>query len=468
MKILFYIFFAVSSFTGLMAQSSDFYEISRLPFTNDRTDDFAPAYFKEGIVFTTNRRTGAFIERLTENDETLYNIFYAPKKSGKWDNPDLFSRDLKSIYHDGPVSFSSDGSKAFFTRNIPAKGKSVPVLGIFMASWSNGEWINITPFPFNSGNYNITHPCISPDGKTLYFASDMPGGYGGMDIYKSEIQGNSWTAPLNLGEPVNSEKDEVFPYFHSTGRLYFSSNNNQSKVYDIYFSIPGDPWKLPVRLPEPFNTDADDFGFIADNELISGYFTSNREGSDNIYSFVSTFPVFTQCERIKKPALHYDFYEASGGEIDTLTQYLEWDMGDGTLLRGIEVDHRFSGVGTYNIRLNVIDKITGEIFSNIRSLELEIPLPEQAYINSPDTCLVNEMITIDASKTNLPRIEIEGYYWELGDGNKSAGETITHRFSAPGVYEIRLGVMSDPDSPFGLQKSCVIKEVVVIDGKKPD
>ncbi|MGF1585254.1 MAG: PKD domain-containing protein [Bacteroidales bacterium] len=463
MKIILYILVAASTLTGLMAQSDDFYEISRLPFTNDRTDDFAPAFFREGLVFTSNRKTGAFISRLTEDDEILYNIFYTSGKSEKWDNPDLFAKGLKSIYHDGPVSFSPDGSKIYFTRNVPAKGKNIPVLGIFMANWSDGEWIDITPFPYNSDNYNLTHPCISPDGKTLYFASDMPGGFGGMDIYKSEIQGKSWTAPANLGEQINSGKDEVFPYFHSSGRLYFSSNNNPSNIYDLFFSMPDDPWRLPVRLPAPFNSEADDFGFIADNELINGYFTSNREGSDNIYSFVSTFPLFTQCESIKKPALHYDFYEASGGEIDTLTQYFEWDMGDGTLLRGIEVDHRFSDVGTYNVRLNVIDNITGEIFSNIRSLELVIPLPEQAFINSPDSCFVNEMITLDASSTNLPNLDIDGYYWDLGDGHRSSGETITHRFSAPGVYEIRLGVMSDPDSPYGQQKSCVIKNIVVIE-----
>ncbi len=164
-------------------QGVDFYEISRLPFTSDQSDEFAPAFYRQGLVFTSNRRAGFFISRMTDEGENLFNIYHSEKReSGRWRSPDLLDKNLKSKYHDGPVSFLQDGSRIFFTRNMPGSRGEESKLGIFMADFSDGKWINIIPFPYNNNNYNLSHPSISRDGKTLYFASDMPGGFGGMDI----------------------------------------------------------------------------------------------------------------------------------------------------------------------------------------------------------------------------------------------------------------------------------------------
>jgi hypothetical protein len=290
MRILFFILVMVLIKYNGYTQPGDFYEISRLPFTSDEHDEFSPAFYREGIVFTSNKRQGLIIARMTDEGENLFNIYYSEKReSGRWRSPDLLDKNLRSNYHDGPVSFNADGSTIFFTRNIPGRRGAKSTLGIFIAEYSNGDWANITPFPYNSNNYNLTHPSITADGRTLYFASDMPGGSGGMDIYVSFNQGGSWSPPANLGERINSSGDEVFPNINPGGRLYFSSNNHTEDELDLYYSFTRNGnWQDPVRLPVPFNSDADDFGFIADTGFGTGYFTSNREGTDNIYSFTST------------------------------------------------------------------------------------------------------------------------------------------------------------------------------------
>lgn len=463
--LLIYLIFACES----ASQTSDFYEISRLPFTSDKFDEFAPAYYGTGLVFTTNRRTGFLISRLTDEGENLYNIYFAEKsQSGRWRNPKILSRKLKSNYHDGTVSFSPDGSRVFFTRNIPGQRNEPSKLGIFMADNVDGSWVNITPFPYNSSNYNVCHPSISQDGNTLYYSSDIPGGFGGMDIYSSSLQGASWSAPANLGEVINSPGDEVFPYIHhGSGRLYLSSDKGVSGTLDLYYStLRNNSWQAPVRMPGPFNSASDDFGLVADGDMTSGYFSSRREGTDNIYAFTSTFPVFTRCEEIREPDLCYIFYEETG-EVDTTTFYFEWDMGDGTKIRGQEADHCFDDIGTYFIRLDVIDIITGEISHNQASYVFTIDKVEQPFITSPDTCIVDQQISLSGSETWLRNFDIDQYYWELGDGTKLAGETIYHTYTEPGTYEVRLGVLSDPDSPYGLQRRCVHRNIVVL-GNNPD
>ncbi len=447
------------------AQQGEFYEISRLPFTTDKFNEFAPAFYGDGLVFITNRRMDFIITRTTDDGETLFNIFYsARKEAGEWHNPGLLDKDLRSNYHDGPVSFSPDGSRIYFTRNVPGGGREPSRLGIFIADYSGGEWTNIRPFPYNSNQYNLAHPSVSKDGNTLYFASDMPGGFGGMDIYSSTLQARSWSAPVNLGSDVNSEHDEVFPWIHHEGRLYFSSNRMPEDNLDLFYTFRrGDSWQPPIRLPVPFNSEHDDFAFIADSDLSSGYFSSNREGTDNIYSFVSTFPYFTDCATLQEEQLCFVFYEQRAERIDTTTLYLEWDLGDGTRVRGLEAEHCYEELGTYTVRLDVIDIITGEMQANVAYYNFTTPRVEQPFINAPDTVYTGRRFELDASDTYLRNFEIEGFYWDLADGTKASGEVISHTYEFAGTYEIVLGVTSDPGSPYGYRQSCVYKVIEVVD-----
>ena len=465
MMRIFYCILVFSLITILKSQAQNsFYEVSRLPFTSDSYDEFAPVYYKEGLVFTTNHRTGFLISRITGEGEPLYKIFYTNQnESGRWKIPGIFSKSLRSNYHDGPVSFTACGSTIFFTRNIPGQVKGPSKLGIFMADHSGGEWTNVRPFQYNNGAYNITHPSISEDGKALYFASDMPGGSGGMDLYVSYLHGQNWSAPRNLGGLINSPKDEVFPYIHPLGRLYYSSDNNEKGILDIYYSTTGtdNSWQSPVRLSEPLNSNADDFGFIADPDLRGGYLSSNREGTDNIYSFVSTFPEFALCDSIRIDGLCFEFYDRRAENIDTSAFHLEWDMGDGTRIKGLVADHCFEAHGTYLVTLDRVDIITGEIASNVASYEFTTPRTEQPFITSPDTVMVGEIITFNSSETYLTDFETKRYFWDTGDGSKFEGEIITYRYPEPGHYQVRLGVRTDTGQPSSERKACASKYIIV-------
>jgi hypothetical protein len=452
------LFLLFHSTIQISAQVENFIEIYRLPINTGNFNEFCPFIYNDGILFTSNKRTKSVISRQTDEGENLYKLFYASMNvNGKWKSPDLMDKALQSNYHDGPGTVSADGKYLYFTRNIQENTNNAPILGIFRAEMLDGEWVNASPLPINNPNYSTMHPSINRDGTILYFSSDMPGGYGGMDIYAVYWQDSIWSSPENLGSEINSRDNEVFPYIHDSGRLYFSSGNSD-KPLDIFFSTKeSSSYQTPVRLPAPINSAADDFGFIADSSFQEGYFSSNRHGSDDIFSFHSTFPEFENCESIRNPILCYEFYEENADSIDKDILAYEWDMGDGNHYSAYKVEHCFDTTGTYTIRLNVIDKLTGEISYNAAYYHFTIPEIEQIHLKFPDTIYAKDKIILNGLNNLADRNGQETLYWDLGDNSKKTGETIHHTFSSPGIYRIKLGVMTDP------VKHCSYKDIVVLE-----
>ena len=265
------------------------FEVSSVENINTKNADFCPLVYKDGIVFVSERG----IDLVNDNQYGMSNkpylsIFYAKKEKG-YKKAKHFSTQLNSLYHDGPISISSDQKTIYFSRvDKKEQGKNYTNrLKIFIAQLEGKKWKNITPFPHNDPNYSVAHPWISEDGKQLFFASDMPGGFGGMDIYVSKKEGESWSKPVNLGKGVNTSENEVFPYFRK-GTLYFSSEGHSGYGgLDFYTAIEEDKWKEATNLKSPLNSPKDDFGiFYKDDE--NGYFSSDRDGGmggDDIYSF---------------------------------------------------------------------------------------------------------------------------------------------------------------------------------------
>lgn len=209
--------------------------------------------------------------------------------------PEEFSKDLNTKYHEGPVTFSADGSRVIFTRNNYNEGKSrkssdnVTKLKLYTAELRDGGWANVQELPFNSDEYSSGHPALSRDGKSLYFVSDRPGGRGGTDVYVARFDGGTWSQPLNLGPQINTKGDEMFPFVDENDVLYFASSGQPGSLggLDIYYtSLNGRGNSQVYHLEAPINSKADDFGLIADAGRSIGYFSSNRlNGDDDIFRF---------------------------------------------------------------------------------------------------------------------------------------------------------------------------------------
>ncbi len=257
--------------------------------------EFSPMFYEEGIVFVSSRRqVGLFDETL---GETYFELYYAELDLNDMPvRPDKFSLEISSELHEGPVSFGEDGEKIFFTRSNMENGVVKPgadgkvKLKIYRAERGAFDWENIKELLFNNDDYSCMHPSLSEDGKRLYFVSDRPGGFGGWDIYFVDRDGEGWTDPINMGPDVNTSKNEVFPYIHSSGALFFSSDGHPGNGgLDLFMiDVSTNQWGEVTALPDDFNSDADDFGLLLEEDGMRGYFTSNRSGGfgkDDIYVF---------------------------------------------------------------------------------------------------------------------------------------------------------------------------------------
>lgn len=266
---------------------------------NTKFLDMCIAYYKDQLVYSSAKDTFSMIRNTYDWNNQAFMDLYATSPgampTGK-DSRSVFET-VNSRFHEGPVSFTSDFNTMYFTRNNYFNGHVTTMpdgtnnLKIFISDFNGKEWKNVRGLSFNSDRYSVGHPALSPDNQTLYFISDMPGGYGETDIYKSEWTGSSWGTPLNLGESVNTSGKEMFTYVDKEGVLYFASNGHPGNGgLDVFAAKKDATGKYQiVNLVSPINTPYDDFGLVVNSDSLTGYFTSNRtggKGDDDNYSFV--------------------------------------------------------------------------------------------------------------------------------------------------------------------------------------
>lgn len=266
--------------------------------TNTRFTDMCPTFYKDKVVYSSAKDSFSIIRNNYDwNDEPFLNLFVSeagPDPNMKLDKN--FSSSINSRFHEGPVCFTNDQNTIYFTRNSYINGKvsrtaeGINNLKIFMANLDEKDWKNIRSFPYNSDKYSVGHPALSPDNQTLYFVSDMPGGFGETDVYKSTWTGSTWGKPLNLGETINTKGKEMFPYVDQDGILYFSSDGQPSiGGLDVFAAKEEENGKyILVNLGSPLNSQYDDFGFVIEKDSLQGYFTSNRpegKGNDDNYYY---------------------------------------------------------------------------------------------------------------------------------------------------------------------------------------
>ncbi len=300
----------------------------------------------------------------------------------------------------------------------------------------------------------------------MYFSSQNPEGYGGYDIYYSDKIDNKWSDPVNAGDKINTSGNEIFPFIYHENRLYFSSDGQEGiGNIDIFYSeLVNNEWTEVVNMPSPFNSRADDFAYVVTTDMDTGYFASNRKGTDDIYRFVSTFPSFPECPEQVEESFCYEFYESGLVNLDTTSLEYEWDFGDGTSLRQTRAVHCFENPGYYMVQLNVIDTLTGEISRSEAVYDLDIEKMEQAFMLIPDTAGMNENISFDASGSNIKQFTIENYYWDFGDGSMAEEEDAEHSYSKPGIYNVRLGLTGrSEEEPEMIQKTCANKQIIILE-----
>lgn len=274
--------------TKLLSQNKKF-EVEKSQI-NSESPDFGAVMNGKEVYFTSGRGTG---KKYGWNNQAYNDIFKAFYNEDGTVTAPMVVTELNTKYHDGPVSLSSDGKTMYFASESFKEGMFVKdkkfnskmgQVFLYKATKSGDKWENIEPLPLNSADYSVGSPSISKDGKTLYFASNMPGGKGGVDIWKVSVNGNSYGKPENLGDQVNTPADENFPFITEDGKtLYFSSKGKPGMGgYDV-FALDVAKNTLS-NLGQPVNTTHDDFSFSFNNDKNIGFLSSNRDGIiDNIY-----------------------------------------------------------------------------------------------------------------------------------------------------------------------------------------
>lgn len=268
------------------------YQVKGVETINTAASEFCPVYSQGKLIYVAERESFDFVE-FTVNDyngQPFINVLVSDINKLKAGKGKSISKKINSDAHDGPVAISSDGSFLCFTRTrLNASKGEAQTAGLYFAHGKNRSWKNIESFDYNSKDYSVAHPAISYDGNWLFFASDMPGGYGGKDIWVCRKNGNKWEKPQNLGPDINTSGNEMFPNVKANGMLFFSSDGLPGYGgLDIYSakSIDG-KWILNRNEGLSLNSSYDDFGitFVDDS---TGYFSSNRpggKGKDDIYYY---------------------------------------------------------------------------------------------------------------------------------------------------------------------------------------
>ncbi len=346
---------------SVLTRNAASYQVHFLDF-NTQSAEFSPMYFREKVVFVSNRRESGAIRRVFTWDNTPFlDLFEMPLKAlaagetgaagggqeprtarrerlvrplgsddytantsndsrtaGSWNVPSKtqtyryekeeqareFNSQLNSRYHEGPVAFTKDFSKIYFTRNNYSKGQygeskdGVNKLKIYVAQATRNGWTDEQSLSFNSEEYSCGHPTLGPDDKVMIFVSDKPGGQGGTDLYLSRYAKGHWSKPVNLGETVNTKGNEMFPFLDEFGNLYFASDGHAGLGgLDLFYttlSPEGVPGKV-YNLGAPLNSRQDDFGIITDGQRQAGFFSSNRRNGgtdDDIYRFRREGPLY--------------------------------------------------------------------------------------------------------------------------------------------------------------------------------
>ena len=380
------------------------YTVKRVDLFNSRRDDFSPALTGEEsdqLFFTSTRNQAQGDEYSGITGSKPADIFWAQKdEKGKWGKPQTIDSELNSAFDEGACCFSPDGKTMYLTqcKTDPQYPRyaTIAVSNRSDAAWSKPRELNISKDTLSS----FAHPAVSPDGEWLYFVSDMPGGLGGMDIWRCSLLSSSETGGVeNLGAPINTAGDEMFPTFRPNGDLYFSSDGHPGLGgLDIFIAKPKTVGWTVEHPGFPLNSQGDDFGMTFEGLLNQGYFSSSRgdnRGLDHIYSFFNPEVVQT----VKGWVYEQDGYELTDAQVYMVgndgTNLKLSVRGDGSFTQEIKPGVDYVLLGTCKGFLNHQEQLRVEPVTESEEYVLQFPL---ANIAAP---VLIENIFYDFDKATL-------------------------------------------------------------------
>ncbi len=299
-------------YLGKSRQNSNKFQVG-ITAINSKSSDYGSSFYLNKVVFTSARDTGGLKNRVHKWTNTAFTKMYMADmhpRTKELSNVREFAPELSTKYHESTPTFTPDGKRMFFTRNNffnnekKANNEGVTLVNIYEAVYRNGTWVELGVLPFCSNEYSTAHPTIDPSGKFMYFASDREGTLGKSDLYKVALLSNgNFGEPQHLGNLINTEGRESYPFMSPDGKLYFASDGHPGLGgLDIFVAIPNDEGNFVqvLNLGEPINSNYDDFGILLEEDQ-TGFFTSNRSNgrykNDNIYRIKKGWDIQYNCQR---------------------------------------------------------------------------------------------------------------------------------------------------------------------------
>lgn len=414
-------FLLIVLFTLTAKSQVENYTIKNISINNSYSNFGTTFYGDDKVVYASPKKKSYIIRNVwKENNQPFLDLYMGDiAEDGELINIKKFSSKLNTRYHEADVAFTKDMKTVYFSRNnyfdktLTRDSLGSGLIHLYRAKIdANGEWVDEQPMPFNSDNYQTGHPTLSADEKTLYFISDMPGGFGKTDIYKTSIASDgSVGKPINMGSKINTPAREMFSSISGNNELYFSSDGRTDGLgeLDIYVTkISGDNVTEPINVGAPINSEKDDFAFILNYETRRGYFSSNRnggQGDDDIYTFNQEIPIEFECKQMVKGIVS----NKVTGELLPNTLVVLTDD------KGVEINRTIVGdSATFNFKVdcNKSYKVEG-------SNGVYIPVFKDFYVVEGDDNLVSLELMLDEFVAGNGKclIKINPIYFDFDKSN---------------------------------------------------
>ncbi len=439
---------------------------------NTKAQEFSPFFIGNKLYFVSNKNNASAINYISNDTVFAHTDIYV---SEKIDSINFKSakkiKSINSLNHDGPITVNKNGKQLVFSSNdksykfLIKQANANRKLQLYTSTLLNNKWQKPKPHPLSNIAYSLCHPAFANSDSVLVFCSDMPGGFGKMDLYYSVFKNNSWGKPINFGNKINTPENELFPFVNKLNTLYFSSKSINGNDLDIYeFSLNDSSHTQKKACKSPINSEFDDFGIWTDSIATTGYFSSNRNknNSDDIFYFEDAVPEFKNC-KASKDKFCYTFFEESTKGADTTETIYEWDLGDGTKRRGIEAKHCYYKTGTYQVQLNVIEKASNQLFYNELSYDFVVEDASPLAIKLPELLVKNNAIEFNASKAKIENYTIEKYFWFFSTTEIKQTAIANFTYENRGYKKVTLGVVAKNDSTKQKKNFCIEKSFFISD-----